>query len=67
MGLRLIKLLEVVVELIKRSWTYLNHQKVKKLSKVENPQRLKKFAKVIGLEESSFLTSDTKLAFMKIA
>ena len=39
---------------------------VKKSSKVEKPQRLKKFAKAIGLEEPSFLTFKTRLAFTKM-
>ena len=36
------------------------------VKKSEEPQRPKKFAKAIGLEESSFLTSDTRLAFTKM-
>ena len=63
------RLLGVVVELMKRSWTCLscqNVRKVKKLSKVEKLQKLEKSAKVIGLEELSFLTSDSRLAFTKM-
>ena len=36
------------------------------VKKSEKPQRPEKFAKVIGSEESSFLTSDTRLAFTKM-
>ena len=41
-------------------------QKVGKLLKFEKPQRSKKSANVIGLEEPSFLTSDTRLTVTKI-
>ena len=40
-------------------------QKSKNRQKVKNPQRPEKSVKVIGLEEPSFLTSDTRLAFTK--
>ena len=60
------RLLGVVVELMKWSWTCLSCQKVKELSKVEKPQRPEKPVKGIGLEEPSFLTSDTRLAVMKM-
>ena len=52
--------------MMKRSWTCLSHQKVEGLSKVEKPQRPEKSTKTIGLEEPSFLTSDTRLAFTKM-
>ena len=42
-----------------------SRQKVEELSEVEKPQRLEKSAKAIGLEEPSFLTSDTRLATME--
>ena len=51
---------------MKRLWTRLSCQKVEELSKVEKPQRPEKSAKVIGLEEPSFLTSNTRLAFIKM-
>ena len=38
-------------------------QKVEKLSKAKKPQRPEKSAKVIGLEEPSFLTFNTWLTF----
>ena len=60
------RLLGLVVELMKRSWTCLSRQKVEKLSKVEKPQKSKKSAKAVGLEEQTFLTSDTSLSFIKI-
>ena len=37
----------------------------KSSSKVKKPQRPKKSVRTIGLEEPSFLTSDTKLAIAK--
>ena len=43
-----------------------SYQKVKILSKVKKPQRLEKSAKAYSLEEPSFLTSDTRLAVMKM-
>ena len=60
------RLLGVVVELMKRSWTRLSRQKVEESSKVEKPQKLEKSAKAIGSEELSFLTSNTRLAFTKM-
>ena len=42
------RLLELVVELMKRFWTGLSRQKVEKLSKVEKPQRLE--GKVINYQ-----------------
>ena len=60
------RLLGVLVELMKRSWTCLSHQKVEGLSKVEKPQKPEKSAKTIGLGELSFLTSDTRLAFTNL-
>ena len=60
------RLLEVLVKLMKRSWTCLSCQKVKRLSKVEKSQRPEKSAKTIGSEKPSFLTSDTRLAFTKM-
>ena len=60
------RLLGVVVELMKRSWTRLSCQKVKESSKVKKPQKPDKSAKVIGSEEPSFLTSDIRLAFTKM-
>ena len=41
-------------------------QKVEKLSKVKKPQRPDKSAKTIGSEKSCFLTSNTRLALIKI-
>ena len=38
---------------------------VKKLSKVEKPQKPEKFIKIIGLEKSSLLTSNTELVIIK--
>ena len=57
LGLRTMRLLGVVV---KRS------NSVEKSSKVEKPQRPRKSAKVIDSEEPSFLTSDTRLALIKM-
>ena len=41
--------------------------KGQKVLKVEKPQRPEKFAKTIGLDEPSFLTSDTRLSFTKMS
>ena len=60
------RLLGMVVELMKRSWTRLSRQKGEESSKVEKPQRPEKSARAIGSEEPSFLTSDTRLAFTKM-
>ena len=40
-------------------------QSVEKSSKVEKPQRPEKYAKAIGSEEPSFLTSDNRLTLTK--
>ena len=53
---------ETVVDLSKLSKSL----KVEKSAKVEKPQKPDKSAKVIDLEESSFLISDTRLAFTRI-
>ena len=62
-GLRTMRLSGVVVELMKRLWTRLtcskNRQKSKNLKSLKNLQRL------IGSEEPSLLTSDTRLVTME--
>ena len=60
------RLLGVVVELIKRSWTCLSCQKFEKSLKVEKSHRPEKSVKAIGLKEPSFLISNIRLAFTKM-
>ena len=56
----MIRLMVVVVNQSK------SHQQVEESSEVEKPQKPEKSAKVIGLEEPSFLTSNIRLAFTKM-
>ena len=61
-----LSIMGLMMVVVVTSWSK-SRQKVKESSKVEKSQGLEKSAKAINSEEPSFLTSDTKLAFIKIS
>ena len=60
------RLFEMVVELMKQLWTRLSRQKVKKLSKVEKPQSLKKLQRSLVWRNVYQNTNPPSICYKKL-